>query len=84
MRTPGECNDCEATISQRDRAEEVADALADAISRFLGVEIGEHVGGSPGNCPWSNALEAIKSAQQTHGLYRLTQHGEKCGCSECT
>lgn len=84
MRMPGECRDCEATITARDAAEEMADALADAVADFLGVEIGEHVGGRPGNDPWQNALDAIRSAKATHGLYRITKHGETCGCSDCT
>lgn len=80
----GECRDCEGTIAARDRAEEAADALAYAIGGFLGIDIGEHVGGSPGNCPWRRALDAITAARSTHGTYRLVRHGSSCGCSDCT
>lgn len=80
----GECRDCEQTISHRDAAEEMADALAEGIADFLCIDVGEHVGGRPGNCPWQNALDAIRAAKTTHGLYRLVKHGDTCGCSDCT
>lgn len=79
-----DCRSCEGLIGERDEAQEMADALAYGIAAFLGIEIGEHVGGNPGNCPWQNALEAILSAKDTHGIYRLVQHGETCGCTDCT
>lgn len=78
-----ECRSCEELISERDGAQEMADKLSAAIADFLGVEIGEHAGGTPGNCPWTNALEFITAAKRTHGLYRLVQHGETCGCTDC-
>lgn len=75
MRTPGECRDSEGTIDERDRAQEAADALAAAIGEYFNVDIGEHVGGSPGNCPWNNALEIIQQAisEQENGQRAMEQ-----------
>lgn len=79
-----DCPSCSQIINERDKNEEMAEKLADAIADFFGVDIGEHVGGTPGNCPWTNALKIITDAKGTFGLYRLQQHGEKCGCADCT
>lgn len=49
-------------IDQRDRAEEMADAMAEQIGILLGVDIGEH---SNLNCPWENALAAIRGRNAT-------------------
>ncbi len=54
-----DCPDCTKLVEERDRAEAYADQLADMISIFLEVDIGEH---SSANCPWEEAIEAMRVA----------------------
>lgn len=49
----------EQTLRDRDTYHEWADKLAEAIAKHFGADIGEH---SNMNCPWSEALEVIESA----------------------
>lgn len=57
------------TLRDRDQYHKWADKLAEAIGTYFGVYIGEH---SNQNLPWSEALDAITSAQPVQQAVALT------------
>ena len=62
------------TLRDRDTYHEWADKLADAIAIHFGVDIGEH---SNANCPWHEALEAIRSAPPSAAVSKAWDRFER-------
>lgn len=71
---PADCKACDQLMTERDNAEEQADALAGCIAGLLGIDIGEH---SSGNEPWQNAIDAAEYELDKRKRASLIERGSR-------